>query len=101
MNTREWAKTFIKEHNIPVGTDIDIEEYIKMSESKIKKNKKYWKNEAKFWKEESSRWEWLARVTEKNAKEGDLYWKEKVLKIETERDHFKDEFDALKTKESK
>jgi hypothetical protein len=43
MNTSEWAKAFIKEHNIPVGTDIDIEEYIKMSKGKIKKNKKYWK----------------------------------------------------------
>jgi hypothetical protein len=48
MNTEEWAKAFIKEHNIPVGTDIDIEEYIKMSKGKIKKNKKYWKNRCKF-----------------------------------------------------
>jgi len=48
MNTREWAKAFIKEHNIPVGTDIDIEEYIKMSKGKIKKNKKYWKNRCEF-----------------------------------------------------
>jgi hypothetical protein len=51
MNTEEWAKAFIKEHNIPVGTDINIEEYIKMSEGKIKKNKKYWKQQAESWRE--------------------------------------------------
>ena len=51
MNTREWAKAFIKEHNIPVGIDSKAEEYIKMSEGKIKKNKKYWKQQAESWRE--------------------------------------------------
>ena len=51
MNTRKWAKAFIKEHNIPVGIDSKAEEYIKMSEGKIKKNKKYWKDQAKAWQE--------------------------------------------------
>jgi len=51
MNTREWAKAFIKEHNIPVGIDSKAEEYIKMSEGNIKNNKKYWKQQAESWRE--------------------------------------------------
>lgn len=51
METQEWAKAFIKEHNIPVGIDKNAKEYIKMSEGKMKKNKKFWKREAKAWRE--------------------------------------------------
>jgi hypothetical protein len=43
-------EAIMKENNIPVGSDINIEEYILMSKGKIKKNKKYWKREAKAWR---------------------------------------------------